>query len=223
MKFTKKKLFVTAVSVCLIAILSAGTLAWFSYSDTVQNKFMVADSSDTEPDDIFSVDVYEENIDGNVTDTGITYENILPGDVRVKDAHVKNTGYYDQYIRVIVEISDSAAWKAALGENFDNYKIEDCFVGFDTSKWNNISITEKEGNIQIVLYYNEKLASDQDIQLFQSVKIPTELTQEAAALFGGDFTIDIKAQAVQTENVVPAGTAKEQEAYKAFETVGLTY
>ena len=65
------------------------------------------------------------------------------------------------------------------------------------------------------------------VTVFESVKIPESLTREQAALFNsaekGDklpgFTIDIKAEAVQTENVVPAGTAAEDAAYKAFKTV----
>ena len=53
----KKKVFVVAVAVCLIAILSLSSLAWFSDADEVTNKFMVATSDDpTDPDDIFFVD-----------------------------------------------------------------------------------------------------------------------------------------------------------------------
>ena len=49
MKFNKKKVFVTALAVCLIAILSMGSLAWFSHKDSVYNEFFVADSEDNTP------------------------------------------------------------------------------------------------------------------------------------------------------------------------------
>ena len=65
---SKKKLLSLAVVVIMIAILSFSTLAWFNDSDSVSNKFYVADSEDTSPDDIFSVDVYEEvDTDGDGT------------------------------------------------------------------------------------------------------------------------------------------------------------
>ena len=54
----KKKVFILALAVCLIAILSMSTLAWFNAADDVTNKFMIADSDgDGTPD--FSVSVWE--------------------------------------------------------------------------------------------------------------------------------------------------------------------
>ena len=48
----KKKVFVVAVAVCLIAILSMSSLAWFSDADEVTNQFMVSTSGDEDdPDD----------------------------------------------------------------------------------------------------------------------------------------------------------------------------
>ena len=119
MKMTKKKVFVTALAVCLIAILSMGSLAWFSAQDSVTNNFYVADSEDNNPDDIFSVDVYEKyDSDGDGTpeeyQSGITYNDIHPGDELAKDAIVKNPGHYVQYIRVIITISDKAVWKSIV-------------------------------------------------------------------------------------------------------------
>ncbi len=53
----KKKIFALAVAVIMIAILSFGTLAWFSDGDSVTNRFQVAGGDDA--DKIFSVDVME--------------------------------------------------------------------------------------------------------------------------------------------------------------------
>ena len=52
MKLTKKKVFVAALAICLIAILSFGTLAWFSAGDSVKNEFYVADSTEKDPDEL---------------------------------------------------------------------------------------------------------------------------------------------------------------------------
>ncbi len=64
MKITKKKVFVAALAVCLVAILSFATLAWFTAEDDVTNKFNFATSGDTGATD-FGIDVYEVDKDGN--------------------------------------------------------------------------------------------------------------------------------------------------------------
>lgn len=228
---TKKKIFVVALAVCLIAILSASSLAWFSAQDSVKNEFFIAASDDLNKDDIFSVDVLEridQNKDGVYDATltspeGYDYKEILPGDKLVKEPFVRNTGFYDQYIRVTVTISDATAWINAVGVDF---KIEDVFEDFDATKWNHISkkIEGEPDTITYVLYYNGILDGADttndtqtdlnQVTLFTHVNIPKSLTQEQAAAFKGDFSIDIKAEAVQTENV-------GSNAFEAFATVGM--
>lgn len=227
---TKKKVFVVALAVCLLAILSMSSLAWFSAKDSVKNEFYVADSTVTDPDDVFSVDVYEytENSPTNKVPAGETYKDILPGDLLKKEPHVANTGYYDQYIRVIITMSDAANWKAILGNEFGEAAILGLFDGLDQTMWNHITVETLDASdeIRIVMYYNGILdgtdAGDEtaDITVFNNVKIPSTMDQEDAVNFGADgFTIDVKAQAVQTENVVPDGTAAEDAAWAAFDTV----
>ena len=228
MKFNKKKVFVLALALCILATVTMGTLAYFSAQDAVKNEFFVADSTDKTPDELFSLDVYEYTEDSPVdkVPTGETYEEILPGDHLKKEPHVANTGYYDQYIRVIVTISDATAWINAVGVDF---QIEDVFEGFDATMWSNISkdINGETDTITYVLYYTGILdgadtANDatsgttNDIVLFNYVNIPKTLTQEQAAAFKGGFNIDVKAQAVQTENV-------GANAYEAFQTVGMGF
>ena len=159
---------------------------------------------------------------------GYDYTDILPGDKLVKEPFVRNTGYYDQYIRVTVTLSDATAWINALGLDFE---IETVFENYDASKWNHISkdINGETDTITYVLYYNGILdgadaindtqADTNQVTLFTHVNIPQSLNQEQSAAFKGDFSISIKAEAVQTENVVPAGTAAEDAAWSAFKTV----
>lgn len=228
MKMTKKKVFVVALVVCLLATVSMGTLAWFNAQDSVSNNFYIADSTDNNPEDIFSVDVYEKyDSNGDGTDeeyqSGITYDEILPGDVLAKNAIVKNTGHYEQYVRVIITISDKAVWKSIVestGADFDTYDIRQHFVGFDASKWDLVNSTmDNSGeSIQYVLYYNDKLAAGDFFSVFTGVEIPEAMTQTHAASFDDDgvwgFTIGVKAQAVQSKNV-------GNSAYDAFQTVGM--
>lgn len=227
---SKKKLLSLALVVIMIAILSFSSLAWFSDSDDVTNNFLVAGSDEDDPDDIFSVDVWEDRDgDGQPDDDltgdeeGLIYEDILPGDKLMKRAYVKNTGSYEQYIRVTVTISDAEAWIAALGANFD---VKEVFVGYDETKWthvwNNLNgATAIPENITYVMYYKEILPVDGEINVFTDIQIPTSLTQEQAFAFGRDgFNIDVKADAVQTRNVgVDATTPAEDAAWTAFNYV----
>ena len=221
MKMTKKKVFVTALAICLVAILSMGTLAWFNAQDEVTNKFMIADSDDDTPDEIFSVDVWENTPDGEKDQDGYEYTDILPGDTLKKEARVENTGHYDQYVRVTVTISDAQAWIDALGANFS---VADVFDGFVAADWNHIwnnmnGATTIPENFVYVMYYKNIVKPGDVINVFNNVKIPTSLTREEAVAFGGNFDITVKAEAVQTENVVPEGTAAADAAWAAFKTV----
>lgn len=216
----KKKLLAISLVISMIAILSFSTLAWFTDKDTVENKFLVAGSDDKDPDEIFSVDVWENTPEGIEDQDGYTYNDILPGDKLKKEVYVENTGSYDQYIRVTVTISDAQAWIAALGADAD---VTEVFVGFDATQWthiwNNLAEDPNAEEIIYVMFYKNILGVDEKIEVFTDIQIPTSLTQQQAAQFAGGFTIDIKADAVQTENVVPEGTAAEDAAWAAFKTV----
>ena len=222
MKLTKKKVFALALAVCVIAVLSVGSLAWFTDSDEVTNDFLITNSENPSADEIFSVDVWEKTPAEDKDQDGHEYKDILPGDLLLKEAHVENTGYYDQYVRVTVTISDAAAWINALGTDFD---VADIFVGYDetmwTHIWNNLyEATEMPSEIVYVLYYKDILPAGEDITVFTNIQIPgEELTREEAVLFGGKFNIKVTADAVQTENVVPENTAAEDVAWAAFQTV----
>ena len=204
MKFMKKKVFVVAVAVSLIAILSMGTLAWFTAKDEVTNTFKVATSTDTEPEDIFSVSVSETTPGGN-TD-GYEYTDVLPGDELTKVVTVENTGYYDQYIRATVTVSDAAAWMAVLGVT-DAPSFDQIVSGFDSNVWVDVTGEVVGTDIVYTMYYNGILDGDDDgddtnvVTVFDAVKIPESMTVEQAADFEHIFEINVVADAVQTENL----------------------
>lgn len=237
MKLTKKKVFVAALAICLIAILSMGTLAWFNASDEVTNTFMVADSdSDGTPD--FSIDVKETKLDesGNkvdededgvydFTDEGNTYNKIAPGDLLFKDPVVTNTGDYSQWVRVNILISKDFAdqVKEAQGvTDVEAINMAELLTGFDGALWASGEFNDTKYTDYYIYsyYYANELAKDETISVFTGVKIPSKFTQ-ADMNYGTDgFKIIVRAEAIQSDNL--AGPAQSAFAAAGW-TVGETY
>lgn len=222
MKMTKKKVFVTALAVCLIAIISMGTLAWFNASDSITNNFMIADSDgDGTPD--FSIDVWEQDpanpvdSEGNVIkdQDGITYEEIAPGDVLAKNPTVENTGDYDQWVRVYVTFDEWSKINAACtnqGITNDLRTWLNVNYGLDTPAWTAVGDGAVEGDtVTYVYYYNYKLTKDQTAVLFANITIPGEFEQNDMKFVSGNFSVSIKAEALQADNT-------GNNAYDAFAT-----
>ena len=217
MKLSKTKVVALALAVCLIAILSMGSLAWFTDDDSVTNDFFIAGSEDENPDDVFSVDVWEKD-DPNSVDKiqdGIDYPAIVPGDDLYKEVNIENTGAYEQYVRAIVTVSDAHIWQQLHGETYVplNKIATDLNTKFET--WS-IEFNADKDELTYVLYFSEILpAEGQDIAtLFTNIAIPEAMDRYQAAEMAGGFVINVVAEAVQTEHV---GT----KASEAFATVGM--
>lgn len=210
MYFNKKKVFVIAIALCLIAILSFSTFAWFNASDEITNTFKMANSDgDSDPD--FTIEVWETETDGDddadqdgdsdnkIAHDGITYDSINPGEVLSKDPTVENTGDYDQWVRVYVTFSDYDALVDAC-EAYDTVDDDPIkMLDLDTAKWT-FSATES-GNGTYVYYYNDKLTVGSTATLFTKVSIPGEFQMEDMINFANDqFTISVKAEALQADN-----------------------
>lgn len=231
---SKKKVLSLALVVIMIAILSFSTLAWFNDKDEVTNNFFVADSDDNTAEEVFSIDLLEKvDTDGDgVANTigedekggSATYEDILPGSKLVKNPVVQNTGYYSQYVRVIVTLSDYSAWVAALGANAD---LSTLLVGIDATKWTaGASVVDATADkISFVYYLNGVLEQDKTAELFTHVQIPAELDQTDMAKLNDDsvegFTLHIRAQAIQTENLGD-GVDTAAEAFAAANWADIT-
>lgn len=209
----KKVLFLAAVTVCLIAVFSTATLAWFNHRDSITDKFYVATSEDESPTDIFSVDVWEM-VEGEKKQEGQEHPNLLPGAVIAKAPVVENTGRYTQWVRIKITFSDAAAWQSALGdkpltsmltwENADHWEADSQATVTDVAN----------DTITYVYYLTEKLEADQTAATFTGVKIPgAELTQELAFKIG-DFSITVVAEAVQYDNI---GADSAQAAFAILE------
>lgn len=198
-KMNKRKVFVVALALCLVAILSTGSLAWFNATDTITNEFKVATSQDDPTKVDFSIDVFEHNPDGSENQNGLTFDAILPGMTYAKDPTVKNTGFYNEYVRVFVTVSDAAAWTAACAK----YGITDLttiFGGYVDAKWTLGTVTpDTEADTLTYEYYlNRVLSKGGDEVLFTSVTIPYQFTVEDMETLL-DFTLTVKAEAIQAD------------------------
>lgn len=216
---SKKKLFSVAVVVIMVAILSFSTLAWFNDSDSVTNQFYVADSDDTSPDDIFSVDVYEEvDTDGDgdpdyKEDGGLEFENVVPGQILPKAPVVENTGRYAQWVKLTITFSSTRAWNALVDGTVEGPIDLLTKAGDFYDNWKGVSF-EVVGDTYVYTYYlKTALQPGQTVDVFTAVNIPTTLEQED--FFGIKdevITLDVKAEAIQIE----LGSTVE-EAFAAYE------
>lgn len=215
MKNTKIKVLVITLAVCLLAIGSLGTLAWFTAEDEVTNKFLIADSED-DADEIFSIDVWEDATPEDTSDEEkldkIEYKDIQPGDDRYKEVNIENTGYYAQYVRAIVTVTGASVWQEVYGETF--FALGNIATDLNPDFVVDRTVYDADADsITYTLYYNNVLESEKIVTLFTKVEISEDLDQEQAAkLVENKFNINVTAQAVQTENV-------GNNAIEAFTTV----
>lgn len=231
MKMNKKKVLVTSLAVSFIAILSLGTLAWFNAKDEITNTFKVADSDDPDTMPDFSVDVFETDEDGNKIE-GNEYLDILPGDVLHKDPTVQNTGSYDMYTRVIVTLSDANVWLTAankykIASNLSNADAQwillESMTDIDKNNWKRYDkpVYDKDADTLVYVYYYDEVVAPnaETTPVFETVTIPKQLQQKDMDFGKGvDFTIHVKAEAIQADNTVPenASLGNKNEAYYAF-------
>lgn len=208
----KKALFVAAVAVCILGLISAGTLAWFNHSDSISSEFRVATSEDHSPEDIFSVDVWEL-VESQKVQAGQVYQGVLPGSVLAKAPVVENTGRYSQWVRVKVTFSDAGAWLSLMAEGVDLRSMLNM-----SDDWTYSSTVENptDDEVTYVFYLNRALNVDETVATFTTVTIPTALTKETAYAIGS-FTVKVVAEALQYDNL---NSAELDIAKKAFYSVG---
>lgn len=199
MKLTKKKVFVAALAVCLVAILSMGTLAWFNDADEVKNQFLFSDSDqDGTPD--FSVDVYETDPETGDKVDGLVYTDLYPSQKLHKDPHIINEGDYDQWIRVYVTFDEWTALKAACGNKGLSGNLLEWLTLSVEFNYDGEIINKQEDTITYVFYLDRKLTPNEEVVLFRDITIPAEFDQYDLTFADADFTINVKAEALQADN-----------------------
>lgn len=219
----KRRTFTLAVVICLLAIVGFGSLAYFQASKNVTNFFAVAginsptDPTETiDPDKLFSIKLDETDVrDANVrTEEGNIYENILPGTRLVKDPTVTNTGKYDAWVRVKVEVSDYTAWATACTKHGIN-DLSAIFDGHVAADWARGEADEgydaATDTYTFVYYFNDPVAPNGTATLFEAVVIPAAFDLEDMVSLS-TFQIRITGEAIQVANTKD----NAKEAFRTF-------
>ena len=169
----KRKLLVLSLVAICIAILAAGTLAYFNAEGTAHNvittggvKIAVQEWADEDRTQPF------EDLNG-----------IMPGAAVTKIAEVKNTGASDAWIRVLVTKNIELA-----GEGEANPELVE--LNINTENWT----LGEDG----YLYYKEALKpGETTAPVFTTVTFKAVMGNEYQ---NAAVTVDVAAQAVQTAN-----------------------
>lgn len=191
-----KKLLAAATSVALVAVVGVGaTLAYFTDNDSASNVVTMGhvdislNESSTDDDGI----VADETIPGE----GMTFKNVMPGDVLSKNPSIQvENGSQDAYVRMKMEIV--ADDESGITEK----DLADLEVGIRNQIIEGTDWTY-DG---IYYYYNEILSAGDEVDFFKTVTIPATWANNTA---DGTFNIKLTAEAIQADNVTPERAAGE--------------
>ena len=166
----KRKILALVLAVVLIALLSAGSYAYFVAEGTATNSISSGN---------VTIAVHTKGGDGaELPSSGVS---ILPGDTVKETLTVENTGTHPAWVRVSV---------TAAVENSDLTAAGCLIPNVNTTDW-----TEKDG----WYYYNRELKGGETTEpLFTEVYFDG-LTIDNQYL-GKTFTLELKSDAVQSEN-----------------------
>ena len=166
----KRRLIAIFSIVAVAAIISVGSLAYFSVEGRTTNTVTTGK---------VDLEIHEVDADGNSqADSSI---EVMPGDVLDRILTVENTAEHPMYLRVKLT-------KTVSGEGLDVDAAMS--MDIDTAHW-----TEQEG----YYYYNTAVAAGERTEpLFTTVSMDGKAMDNS--YLGKTFTLDVNAQAVQSEN-----------------------
>lgn len=221
----KRKVLALALAVCMLAILSFSTLAWFNAQAEVTNKFQFATSGDPGDEKVdfdITVEEKEKEDDEDWTDDGLEYEDLLPGDQLGKIVKVTNSGDYDEWVRVNFIFSDYSVLKniCAKEEKYSTFPAYALTYLMDIIR--KPLMKAEEGTYRLVydfvedaendtatitVYMDGPMAPGDEYIVMTGVNIPTQFDQndlidaDGNVLGGDGFTITVIADAVQVKNL----------------------
>ena len=170
----RKRLAVIAACVCGAAILTGGTLAYFTAEETAYNVITTG---------TLDLILHDETTGGEpFPEEGI--HDVVPGNVVDKVVYIENGGTVDFYTRISLDKIIEAAEGVAAELNFDHITLD-----INTANW-----TEQDG----FYYYNEALAPGEKTEpLFTTVTFEKEMGNDYMNAY---VEIDVNTQAVQSKN-----------------------
>ena len=176
----KKKILSIALVVAMIAVVAAGSLAYFTDNDSAKNVFTVGN---------VSIDLTEPNWDKTGS---VDTETVYAGEPLAKDPTVTNDGNNPCFVRIKVEGLDQFGDKGAI-----TYRTD-----YVADKLGDNWVDGEDG----YFYYTKVLAVDETTDaLFDQIVMPTGLTGGEKAT-----PIVVTAQAVQAQGARPSFSAVQQ-------------
>ena len=193
----KKNILTIALSLCLAAVIAVGaTLAYFTDNTKTKTnvvttgnvKIMLNDTSEPKEGQVGGI----VNPDGS----GITYDNIMPGDTVAKLVSVeKLDDTQDCYVAIRVDVVDSEEeGKTPIGNEEKQDIMDDIKASAQANKW----ICKDLNDTSAIFYLQTALTDDAEKELFDTVQIPDDWDNEVT---NDTFNIDVKAAAVQAANL----------------------
>ena len=168
----RNRIGLIATIVCCIAILTAGTLAYFNAEETAVNVITTGS---------LSMKLHEEAEDGKPFPAEGVF-GVMPNTDVAKKAYVENTGSVEMYVRISIE-------KEIQGDSDRELNFKNITLDLNTSDW-----TEQDG----YYYYNRVLKPGEKTEpLFTTVRFGKSLGNE---YMNARLTIRVNAQAVQSKN-----------------------
>lgn len=198
----KKKLLTAAVSLSLVAVIGVGaTLAYFTDTDTRQNTFTTG-----------KVDIVLNNfspeVPGMVTgeptpEGGVTYTNVLPGDVLSKDVSI-SVVHDSAEMRLAVLVTTEHEANATVPTSDEILKLVDNEIVANgdfkiATTYFNQNFNGKQGTLYIMEGTIPQSENNQNLQLMTKVAIPGEEWDNEYA--DVDFNITFTAYAAQAANL----------------------
>lgn len=166
----KKKLSIVFGIIAILAIISVGTLAYFTSEQNAENVISAGN---------IKLEIHEKTASGeDFPKEGII---VMPGDTVSKIVTVENTGDHPLYLRV----------KLTEGVSDEALTDDDCLdININRSCW-----LEKDG---YYYYYRALQSGETTEQLFSEVYF--DLYNIDNKYLGKHFTLNVAASAVQSEN-----------------------
>lgn len=179
----KRKLVLTSAVVLILALLAAGTFAYFTKNARATNVITTG---------TISIRLNDEIQGGQKTDTGWTLSGVMPGQAVEKAVSVTNTGTSPAWLRVKLDIAvEMAAGKTDTwqGQNVLQFAVNpDWFLAEDGYYYYSKPVAEKAGTAELFA----KDSSGQST-LMLNPQLPNDYQ-------GCAVTINVLAQAVQVKN-----------------------
>lgn len=213
----KKNILTAAVSLSLVACLSIGaTLAYFTdQTENAANVFTTGKIDITLIDETENSNGWKTGVKG---DDGITYEEVMPGDILSKRVGFSTAeDASDAYVALKVNVNVKSMPNATATVNADTLRdelMEQIRDQVDlrnesTELWSESPTLAADGSM--VFYFNSKVpGGTNNMLLFDHINAPATWGNEYADV---EFTIDVQAFAVQAANL----TAPTEEGSTAVE------